>query len=111
MTLTALADRARWTLDDSGDEATTSEGEGEVEGTEKEMKKKTVFKPSHKAPTHRPPPGTLPLPVILPQRRPGSRRRGFVRAYAPLLKASGVTEEDLAAFNEGLSEAMKVQIV
>lgn len=69
---------------------------------------KGTFKPLRPAPTHRPPSGTLPVSVILPQRRPGSRRRGFVRAYAPLLKRSDVTKDDLDAFNDGLSEAMKV---
>lgn len=69
---------------------------------------KGTFKPLRPAPTHRPPSGTLPVSVILPQRRPGSRRRGFVRAYAPLLKRSDVTKDDLDAFNDGLSEAMKI---
>ena len=36
--------------------------------------------------------GSLPCPVIIPQRRPGSRSRGFVRAYAPDLENCGITQ-------------------
>lgn len=35
----------------------------------------------------------LPCPVIIPQRRPESRDRGFVRAYAPNLVDSGIDHE------------------
>jgi len=37
--------------------------------------------------------GRLDLPVILPQRRPKERSRGFVRAYAPLLANVGIDQE------------------
>lgn len=43
----------------------------------------------------RPPPaypGQLELPVIIPQRRPKDRKRGFVRAYAPVLRAVDIDE-------------------
>src|SRR5687768_2121087 len=36
--------------------------------------------------------GKLDLPVILPQRRPKERSRGFVRAYAPLLSNVGINQ-------------------
>ena len=39
------------------------------------------------------PRGKLPLPVILPQRRPHQRVRGWVRGYAPLLADVGVDQE------------------
>lgn len=44
-----------------------------------------------------PPPPTdnaqpLPLPVILPQRRPKDRTRGFIRAYAPELEKRGIDQ-------------------
>jgi hypothetical protein len=35
----------------------------------------------------------LPHPVILPQRRPGDRLRGFVRAYAPDLMRCGIDQD------------------
>ncbi|KAK0270634.1 hypothetical protein LTR35_010842 [Friedmanniomyces endolithicus] len=34
----------------------------------------------------------LPLPVIIPQRRPRNKTRGFVRAYAPVLADSGIDQ-------------------
>ncbi|KAL4910010.1 hypothetical protein BDW74DRAFT_165272 [Aspergillus multicolor] len=49
-----------------------------------------------------PPPGRttgrLPLPIIIPQRRPGVRVRGFVRAYAPDLEACGIDQDTFMDF-------------
>ncbi|KAL5001262.1 hypothetical protein BDV10DRAFT_199190 [Aspergillus recurvatus] len=42
--------------------------------------------------------GRLPLPVIIPQRRPGVRVRGFVRAYAPDLQACGIDQDTFLDF-------------
>jgi hypothetical protein len=44
--------------------------------------------------------GHLRLPVVLPQRRPSDRSRGFVRAYAPALGDCGITQEMFLAFLE-----------
>jgi len=45
---------------------------------------------------HHPPPnytvGRLPMPVVLPQRRPKTRSRGFIRAYAPVLENCGIDQ-------------------
>lgn len=35
----------------------------------------------------------LPFPVILPQRRPGTKARGFVRTYTPVLEDTGISQE------------------
>ncbi|KAI5459053.1 hypothetical protein BGZ63DRAFT_426360 [Mariannaea sp. PMI_226] len=35
----------------------------------------------------------LPCPVIIPQRRPRNKSRGFVRAYAPVLQDSGIGQD------------------
>lgn len=40
----------------------------------------------------------LPFPVIIPQRRPGSKGRGFIRAYAPVLNECGIDQETFLAF-------------
>jgi len=42
--------------------------------------------------------GRLPLPVIIPQRRPKDRTRGFIRAYTPILEGSGIDEATWLAF-------------
>ncbi|KAM6510560.1 hypothetical protein FSOLCH5_011005 [Fusarium solani] len=48
----------------------------------------------------------LALPVILPQRRPKDRGRGFVRAYAPVLPDVGIDQETfldlIDSFNKSL---------
>ncbi|KAF7557014.1 hypothetical protein G7Z17_g1029 [Cylindrodendrum hubeiense] len=40
----------------------------------------------------------LPCPVILPQRRPRNKSRGFVRAYAPVLQDSGISQDVFLKF-------------
>ncbi|KZZ97586.1 hypothetical protein AAL_03550 [Moelleriella libera RCEF 2490] len=37
--------------------------------------------------------GRLPRPVILPQKRPKTRSRGFIRAYAPCLEGCGISQD------------------
>ncbi|PLB49764.1 hypothetical protein P170DRAFT_409355 [Aspergillus steynii IBT 23096] len=46
----------------------------------------------------------LPYPVILPQRRPRDRKRGFIRAYAPVLDDFGI---DQATFIDFLDTSNK----
>ena len=58
----------------------------------------------------RPPPYQIPplsLPVILPQRRPGDRGRGFIRAYAPSLDQYGIDQDTFLSFVENFDEAVK----
>ncbi len=47
----------------------------------------------------------LPLPVILPQRRPKARARGFIRAYAPDLAVTGIDQETFLDFIETFNQA------
>ncbi len=49
----------------------------------------------------------LPLPVIIPQRRPGTKSRGFIRAYAPVLEDSGVDQETFLVFLGDLQSALQ----
>jgi len=42
--------------------------------------------------------GKLPFPVILPQRRPRDKKRGFVRAYAPVLENCGIDQATFLDF-------------
>lgn len=44
--------------------------------------------------------GKLPLPVILPQRRPRNKSRGFVRAYSPVLQDVGIDQATFLRFLE-----------
>ncbi|KAM0477774.1 hypothetical protein ACHAPX_005538 [Trichoderma viride] len=57
---------------------------------------------------HMLPPGNyqkLPMPVILPQRRPGDRARGFIHAYAPLLQNVGIDQTTFMDFIRELNLA------
>lgn len=42
--------------------------------------------------------GKLPLPVIIPQRRPRNKSRGFVRAYSPVLEDVGIDQKTFLQF-------------
>ncbi|KAK5110302.1 hypothetical protein LTR62_006155 [Meristemomyces frigidus] len=53
----------------------------------------------------------LPLPVILPQRRPGTKARGFVRAYAPVLDDSGIDQETFMSFLDNFDKSSKASPV
>lgn len=52
------------------------------------------------------PPGPLLYPVILPQRRPKARERGFVKAYAPDLMRAGIDQATFMAFLDGFTKAL-----
>ncbi|KAH7409331.1 hypothetical protein BKA64DRAFT_742453 [Cadophora sp. MPI-SDFR-AT-0126] len=49
----------------------------------------------------------LPLPVILPQKRPKDRSRGFVKAYAPVLKHSGIDQATFLDFLETFEQGIR----
>jgi hypothetical protein len=51
------------------------------------------------------------MPVILPQRRPKDKSRGFVRAYAPLLGQSGIDEPTFLSFLNALDASAKTSPV
>ena len=49
----------------------------------------------------------LPLPVILPQKRPNDRSRGFVKAYAPVLEQSGIDRATFLDFLETFEQGIR----
>lgn len=49
----------------------------------------------------------LPCPVIVPQRRPGSMSVGFIRAYAPVLADSGISQYAFLSLLENFEEASR----
>ena len=53
--------------------------------------------------------GRLPAAVIIPQRRPQSKTRGFVRAYAPDLDNCAIDQQVFMRFLEGFDAAIKVR--
>lgn len=57
------------------------------------------------------PTARLPYPVIIPQRRPGTKGRGFVHAYAPDLEACGIDQTTFLKFIENFHEASQASPV
>lgn len=53
------------------------------------------------------PTGKLPYPVIIPQRRPGTKARGWARAYPPDLEALGVEQDMFLRFLQNFEDAQQ----
>ncbi len=53
----------------------------------------------------------LPCPVIIPQRRPHDKKRGFVRAYAPVLQSCGIDQDSFLAFLKAMHQSSKASPV
>lgn len=49
----------------------------------------------------------LELPVVLPQRRPKARARGFMRAYAPVLNDAGIDQDTFIDFIETFNKVLE----
>ncbi|KAL2059885.1 hypothetical protein VTL71DRAFT_10040 [Oculimacula yallundae] len=49
----------------------------------------------------------LPFPVIIPQRRPQNKSRGWARAYAPALAGTGIDESTFLDFIDRFNEESK----
>lgn len=109
-------DEAAWQLDeateqlhlpsyeelDSGTREPNGEAQEEMNGDdsedEKTRKREWMIRQLVKMAGPPGPPKRLPCPVIIPQRRPGQKRRGFVRAYAPVLEESGISQDVFLKF-------------
>ncbi|PVI03191.1 hypothetical protein DM02DRAFT_612426 [Periconia macrospinosa] len=50
-------------------------------------------------------PSRLPYPIIIPQRRPGTKARGFARAYPPDLEAFGIDQDAFLQIFQNFDEA------
>lgn len=71
------------------------------------------FIQTHQRPAQSPPysdldrPARLKLPVIITQRRPKDRARGFIRAYAPLLQDVGIDQPSFLDFVDSLNKSIQ----
>jgi hypothetical protein len=94
-------DEEQWDLDDAV-EAQTPFAEDEPAGRQSEQQMIDAFMRDHPPPQYSErasaPRGRLPCPVILPQRRPRDKKRGFVRAYAPVLEDCGIDQATFLDF-------------
>jgi hypothetical protein len=53
---------------------------------------------------------SLPLPIIIPQRRPENKSRGWAIAYAPVLGQCGIDQDMFIQFILEFNEACKVSL-
>lgn len=67
-----------------------------------------VFAQKHPKTENSPPIAQLPCPVVIPQRRPKHKDRGFVRAYAPVLDDCGIDQTTFMDFLKGFEKAIRV---
>ena len=92
-------DEADWALDEAAaeeeDEDPASSNENEIDDPKERAGNVATKKSTPK----------LPFPVILPQRRPGTKTRGFVRAYSPILEESGISQDAFLRFLKDLHKA------
>ncbi|KAI8630347.1 hypothetical protein F5Y19DRAFT_429761 [Xylariaceae sp. FL1651] len=88
-----------WDLDDAQDEV--------IRASNIENKRLLENALQAEPSAHKPAPtGRLHHPVILPQRRPQRRHRGFIRAYAPDLLACGIDQPTFMAFLDEFDKSM-----
>ncbi len=66
------------------------------------------FISQHPPPSYSQRSSKLPCPVIVPQRRPRDKTRGFIRAYAPVLSECGIDQTTFLQFLETMDKASKV---
>ena len=95
-------DEAYWELDEAAalEDPSSTVLDEEPKGDEPKAdvhKLVQKFLTAHPAPPQ-PPTGPLECPVIIPQRRPHTKARGFVRAYAPALEDAGIDQDTWMEF-------------
>jgi hypothetical protein len=99
-------DEQVWTLDEAaGDPPTYEESETQQlqvpERTVTELVQNVFASPV----PHQDHPKHLPHPIVIPQRRPGAKGRGFARAYPPDMEAFGFDEPAFMRFLQSFQDA------
>ncbi|ROW04750.1 hypothetical protein VMCG_04838 [Cytospora schulzeri] len=110
-------DEAAWELDEMAErvappsradsETAAAVGEGESEEVKVEKEEQMIRELLRMAGPPPQPVRRLPCPVIIPQRRPRNKDRGFVKAYAPVLDECGVGQDVFLKFLKSWLAACK----
>jgi hypothetical protein len=102
------SDEEHWELDDAQDER-LAQTPSKDEPVQDASQVTDAFLKRHPPPTYAESVAAakLPCPVIIPQRRPRDRKRGFVRAYAPVLADCGIDQAAFLDFLNTFDEASK----
>lgn len=104
-------DEDQWALDDVQDELIPALAPTTSVSPEKPITDVKIlidmFIQTHLPPNYAelPPTPRLPYPVVLPQRRPKNRSRGFIRAYAPVLMNAGIDQASFLDYLELFDKA------
>ncbi|KAI8948037.1 hypothetical protein F4801DRAFT_604713 [Xylaria longipes] len=107
-TLSQRVDEAAWQLDDAQQQAMEDVAPPPYATSEQQPSElaATFFQRHSLLPTLGPGTQQLTLPVIITQKRPGKRTRGFIRAYAPVLDDVGINEATFLEFIDDLNKAV-----
>ncbi|KAI0534072.1 hypothetical protein GGR58DRAFT_79042 [Xylaria digitata] len=106
-TLSQQVDEAAWQLDDAQQQVMQQEvppytsGENQVSQLAETFLQRHSIPPTLESETPQ-----LALPVVITQRRPGKRERGFIRAYAPVLNNVGISEATFLEFIDNMNKAI-----
>lgn len=105
--LSKQMDEAVWELDEAQDQASAPQSTPRLATDDEVANLASSFLAAHTLP---PPYSTsqhLSLPVVLTQRRPSSRTKGFVRAYSPLLNDVGIDQPTFLSFLANLNKSLE----
>ena len=89
-----------WDLDDAQDEIAGEHSQSAVDANPER-----TFLEKHGRQSNSNVTGQLELPVVIPQRRPKDRSRGFIRAYAPVLQSAGIDQPTWLDFLDTLQKS------
>jgi hypothetical protein len=104
-------DEEEWALDAAAGEVDSPPAYDELKDVPPKPVDDVVasFLEKHPAPTQVVPFQPLPCPVILPQRRPKDKSRGFIRAYAPVLgECAGIDQQTFLDFLDDFHKSSQV---
>ncbi|KAI3319156.1 hypothetical protein HD806DRAFT_295354 [Xylariaceae sp. AK1471] len=111
MEMSRQTDESAWRLDEAQDEVAQGEPSSSFlsEHPGNDSRPVDSFLQAHPLSSDSPPGGLyhLEMPVVLTQRRPGTRTRGFVRAYAPILQDVGIDQPTFLEFIDELNKAVE----
>jgi hypothetical protein len=107
------SDEELWELDDAAEEVAGSRSaipQGNWVGPASIDEIVNAFLETH--PVHDVTAGSrLSVPVVIPQKRPQEKSRGFVRAYAPILEECNISQATWFAFLDSFHQSIKVCLI